>query len=250
MLIEPKDQDQSSGSGSEDVKSDDSKETENEDQSEDGKKGEKETEDAQKLMELPDGRKVDPKTFSKEWKENFYPEFTRRSQRLRDYERAEEAAKSEADKKAREAVADNAALKGVSTEVKEAIIQIVTPKMNSMLEGITEKTAQENKDKAFTAELDSLEGKYPGKDGLPKFDRAKVITKMREPGNRDFDPESVYQKLNSAEIRDHEIKEALRKQKGGARLETTGKDTERKPSGKVPKTFAEAGKAALSRLSS
>ena len=34
------------------------------------------------LFELPDGRKVDAVTLSKEWKENFYPEYTRKSQEL------------------------------------------------------------------------------------------------------------------------------------------------------------------------
>lgn len=34
------------------------------------------------LYELPDGRKVDAVTLSKEWKENFYPDYTRKSQAL------------------------------------------------------------------------------------------------------------------------------------------------------------------------
>lgn len=34
------------------------------------------------LFELPDGRKVDAATLSQLWKEDFYPEFTRRSQEL------------------------------------------------------------------------------------------------------------------------------------------------------------------------
>lgn len=34
------------------------------------------------LFELPDGRKVDAITLSKEWKENFYPDYTRKSQEL------------------------------------------------------------------------------------------------------------------------------------------------------------------------
>lgn len=34
------------------------------------------------LYELPDGRKVDAETLSKEWKEHFYPEYTRKSQAL------------------------------------------------------------------------------------------------------------------------------------------------------------------------
>jgi hypothetical protein len=35
------------------------------------------------LFELPDGRKVDAETLSKEWKENFYPDYTRKSQALK-----------------------------------------------------------------------------------------------------------------------------------------------------------------------
>lgn len=34
------------------------------------------------LYELPDGRKVDAETLSKEWKQNFYPDYTRKSQEL------------------------------------------------------------------------------------------------------------------------------------------------------------------------
>lgn len=40
------------------------------------------TEPTQALYDLPDGRKVDAETLQKEWKENFLPEFTRRSQEL------------------------------------------------------------------------------------------------------------------------------------------------------------------------
>lgn len=38
------------------------------------------------LYETPDGRKVDAETLQKEWKENFLPEFTRKSQRLAEIE--------------------------------------------------------------------------------------------------------------------------------------------------------------------
>lgn len=40
------------------------------------------TEPVAELFELPDGRKVDAATLSKEWKENFYPEYTKKSQDL------------------------------------------------------------------------------------------------------------------------------------------------------------------------
>jgi len=40
------------------------------------------------LYELPDGRKVDAATLQTEWKENFLPEFTRKSQALAEIERS------------------------------------------------------------------------------------------------------------------------------------------------------------------
>ena len=44
----------------------------------------------EQLFETPDGRKVDAKTLEKEWKENFLPEFTRKSQALAEIERKKE----------------------------------------------------------------------------------------------------------------------------------------------------------------
>ncbi len=41
------------------------------------------------LYELPDGRKVDAETLSKEWKENFYPDYTRKSQALAEKEKGD-----------------------------------------------------------------------------------------------------------------------------------------------------------------
>lgn len=40
------------------------------------------SESEEELYDLPDGRKVDAETLSREWKENFYPEYTRKSQEL------------------------------------------------------------------------------------------------------------------------------------------------------------------------
>jgi len=41
----------------------------------------------EKTYELPDGRKVDGETLAKEWKENFYPDYTKKSQALADIEK-------------------------------------------------------------------------------------------------------------------------------------------------------------------
>lgn len=42
------------------------------------------------LFDLPDGRKVDAQTLTREWKENFAPEFTRRSQELAELKKSQE----------------------------------------------------------------------------------------------------------------------------------------------------------------
>jgi hypothetical protein len=42
------------------------------------------------LYDLPDGRKVDGETLAKEWKENFLPDYTRKSQELANYKKAPE----------------------------------------------------------------------------------------------------------------------------------------------------------------
>ncbi len=41
------------------------------------------------LYDLPDGRKVDGETLAKEWKENFLPDYTRKSQALAEKEKAQ-----------------------------------------------------------------------------------------------------------------------------------------------------------------
>lgn len=49
-----------------------------------------EVKDEPVLYETPDGRKVDAVTLQKEWKENFLPEFTRKSQELADLKRGKD----------------------------------------------------------------------------------------------------------------------------------------------------------------
>jgi DNA-binding transcriptional MerR regulator len=42
---------------------------------------------AEQLYDLPDGRKVDAETLRREWKENFLPDYTRKSQKLAEIEK-------------------------------------------------------------------------------------------------------------------------------------------------------------------
>lgn len=47
------------------------------------------------LFELPDGRKVSSEELSKEWKDNFMPDYTRKSQELAEYKRSIETEKKQ-----------------------------------------------------------------------------------------------------------------------------------------------------------
>ena len=207
--------------------------------------GTKETE----LFELPDGRKVDAKTLSHEWKENFYPEFSRRSNKLSEFEKAAKDAGNAAASEARDQVNKSELLKNVPPDVREAIIQIVAPVIQETFKQRDEQMAQGERQKQFDAELKTLESKYPGKDGLPKFDRNDVLAAMRDSSNRVYDPETKFRQLHEKEFMDVTIKEALKKQAGGNATEETGSSADRKPDKKTPKTFDEAGKSFLERLS-
>lgn len=220
-------------------------ETQDTKQSDETKGKRKETES--KLYQTPDGRDLTADQVFEEYGK-LIPEFTRRSQRLKELEKTEEEAKSRVEKKAHEAVAESDMLKNMDPEVRAAIVKVVEPVIQKAVGGLKEESTQREKDKAFQAELSSLEGKYPGGDGKPKFERSKVLAKMRESDNRDFNPETIYEKLYRKELFDHEVKQALKKQKGGSQLETTGGEGAGKPKSKTPKTFAEAAKAAKSRI--
>lgn len=206
------------------------------------------TESEQELYELPDGRKVPADQLSKEWKENFYPEFTRKSQRLSELEKESSEREARAKEQADMAIADNELLKNVDPDVKEAVIQIVKPELERMLSDRESAAQREEQDRKFQQRLTELEEKYPGGNGLPKFDRQKVLDSMREPGNEVFDPELKFRTLHEDEFNDALIKSALKAKKGGPTTESTTGDAPRKPESKVPTSWEEAAKSALSRF--
>lgn len=201
------------------------------------------------LFELPDGRKVDALTLSKEWKENFYPEFTRRSQALADFRKREEQLKATSEDEARTVVNENDKLKDVPQEVREAIIATVKPFIEDMKKQEEERMAAERTQEQFKKELDGLETKYDGKNGLPKFDRTKVLMAMKDPSNRIYDPEAKFIEMNREAHNDYLIKQALKQQGGGLKTETTTGDHSQ-PDSKSPQTWQEARRAAMSRFTS
>jgi len=211
------------------------------------KSNESEGKETEELFELPDGRKVTAEQLSKEWKENFYPEFTRRSQQLAELKRAQENRKAEAEKDARSSVEESDVLRGVTPEVKEAIIQIVSPELEKVKQDLILQNQQKEADEAFERQMEALEKEFPGGDGRPKFDRIEVLREMQKEGNKNFDPRSLFKQMHEEEFLDLRIKEALKKQKGEPPTETTGKGTHQ-PEKKTPKTFEEARDATEAML--
>jgi hypothetical protein len=199
------------------------------------------------LFDLPDGRKVDAATLSKEWKENFMPEFTKRSQALAEKERLEKESKEKIEADSRNSIEKNEILKDVPLEVKEAIHQIVKPLFQEYDKAKSAEIEAKRQDERFESELKSLETKWDGKDGKPKFDKNEVISAMKDPNNRNFDPESKFRELHQQEFLDNLIKESLKKQSGGGDLETTG-NNDHKLDPKSPKNFKEAAERFASRL--
>ena len=198
-------------------------------------------------FKVPDGRELTAEEVYAEYNK-LLPEFTKRSQKLAEIERQSQEAKAKAEDDAREAANNSDLMKDLDPSVREAIIQIVKPLFNDYDKRKSEESLKEQQDKQFEAELRSLEGKHDGKNGLPKFDRTRVLEAMQAEGNRIFDPESMYLKLHEKEYTDNLIKQALKQKSGGNNLETTGTEEEHKPDDKTPKTFAEAAKRAFSRF--
>ncbi len=201
-----------------------------------------------KLYKLPDGREVTADEVFSEYTEKLLPEFTRRSQRLSELEKAMEDANKRASGEARQAVEENDILKNVQPEVKEAIIRITEPVIEQRLAQLEQKESQSRKEQEFESKLETLEKKYTGSDGLPKFDRNKVLMAMREPGNSNFDPESKFREMYFDDFVDASIKRALKKNTGTKTEKTGQQDSRQKPESEPPKTFEEAAKRLASRL--
>ena len=242
--MEPKDQDNGSEAEKSETTVEDNSKTKDTEQS--NKESDKGTENP-KLFKVPDGRELTAEQVYDEYSNKLLPEFTRKSQKLAEYERQSTEAKAKAEDEARKATLDSDLMKELDPDVKEAIIQIVKPLFQDYDKRKSEESLKDQQDKNFESELKSLEGKYDGKNGLPKFDRTRVLEAMQADGNRIFDPESMYQKLHEKEYTDNLIKQALKQKSGGNNLETTGAE-DHKPDEKSPKSFADAAKRMMSRL--
>ena len=173
-------------------------------------------------------------------------DYTQKSQRLSEIDRA-----SEEGARAEKATQEVAQTQNVSPEIREAIMGVVGPEMDKKLGQMMQARDQQA---YWDTSFSKLEQSWDGREGKPKFsdtDRQAIIDEMRNPSNRIYDPEVLYEKLHKAEIRDFEVKQALRKQKGTTRTEKTGTTAAREPDKKTaPKSIGEASARLFERLKS
>ena len=201
-----------------------------------------------KLYKLPDGREVTADELYTEHTEKLLPEFTRRSQRLSEYEKKVQETETRAEDIATKAVDSSDLLKSVDPNVKAAIGSIALDTLKSYIQEQEEIKAKEAKNVEWENRVVSAETKHDGKDGLPAWKRDEMIPFMMK--KEIYDPEEAYYALNREKIEDSLIKKALMDKGVSISTETTGGEAPKKPQGKTPKTFEEAANAALIRLKS
>ena len=200
------------------------------------------------LYELPDGRKLEGDQLREEYLK-LNSEFTRRSQRLSEFEKAKTETESRNKRTAEEALSQSSLLKDVDPAVRDTIVQIVTPEIEKALEISRAEASRVESQREFDARIIRLEAKYPGGNGMPKFDRSAILREMQKPTNEIYDPEVLYRQMNWDAWMDSKIKSAMKGKKGRVSTESTSTETPRKPgTGKTPTTWSEASKNAASRI--
>jgi len=204
--------------------------------------------DKPKTYKTPDGRELTSDEIYEEYNK-LGPEFTRRSQRLAEFEKREAEMQQRNKSTAEQSVSQSKLLEDVDPNVREAIVQIVSPVIQEALSAKEKEATARASQEKFDSRLSELEKKYPGGDGLPKFDRLQILRQMQEPTNEIYDPEVLYQKMNWDTYVDAQIKKAMKGKSGGIQTESTSTETPRKPGEtKSPTTWAEASRNAISRL--
>lgn len=153
-----------------------------------------------------------------------------------------------AQQEAAKAVSENEHLRDVDPNVREAIVQIVTPVIEESLKRRDAEDQKRAQDEAFTKRLTELKTKYPGGNGLPKFDDIKILAAMREPNNSVFDPEAKFKEIHEKAFIDYYVKQAMKGKSADVKTEDTGGSPRKPRSDKTPSTWEAAAKRALSRL--
>jgi len=198
--------------------------------------------EAPKLYKLPDGREVSADDLYKEHTEKLLPEFTRRSQKLSEFEKRAQETETRAEDVANKAIDESELLKNVDPNVKQ-VLRAVYKEINKEQAEIDTRNA---KNAEWESKVVAAEEKHNGKDGLPSWKRDEMLPYMMK--KEIYDPEEAYHAMHREKIEDALVKRALMDKDTSTQTETTGGEAPKKPQGKTPKTFEEAAKAAFERI--
>jgi hypothetical protein len=201
-----------------------------------------------KLFKLPDGREVTADDLYKEHTENLLPEFTRRSQKLSEYEKASAEEEARVKSEAQKALDDNPLLDNVDPNVKAAIEKIALNQLEKYIQDNNAKREAEEQNREWDRRFTEAGKTHDGKDGLPKFVKDDVYKFMRE--KEIYDPEVAYREMNMPVIMDKMIQDALKGKDAPSGTEDTGGSPPRKPKTDAPETIDEASNRAYDRLNS
>lgn len=198
-----------------------------------------------KTYKTPDGRELTPDQIYEEYNK-LHPEFTRRSQKLAEYERRATEEKERNSKEIDESLSKNKLLEDLDPNVKLVITELAKQVAGETIEDRLSRERSEReraeRQSKFDKRLEELEKKYPD------FNRLEVLKKMQDPDNEIYDPEVLYQRLHWDTYLDSEVKKAMKQKAGGVTTESTSTQAPRKPSeSQNPSSWSEASKRALSR---
>jgi hypothetical protein len=173
-------------------------------------------------------------------------EFTRKSQKLSEYEKQ----RVRTTDTTHEAAGQAADQLKVAPEIRDAVLTIVKPEFEKLLDKRDQIKATQT---ILDSSLNELAKNWDGKEGRPKFDpeeRQSVLDAMGDPSNRIYDPKVWWENEHAAEIMDWRIKQAIKDKGGSSPTERTGGTgtSVHKPASKTPKTIKEAGASFLERL--
>ena len=201
-----------------------------------------------KPYKTPDGREMTADEIYAEYNK-LLPEFTKRSQKLSEYEKTTLEREERAKTQAQEALDNSDLLENVDPNVKLAIGEIAKEVLAKEFESRELKEIRLAEDRALNDQFEKSAELHNGKDGLPKFNEDIVLAYMVN--NKIGNTEIAYREMNRGAIEDKLIKDALKNKGGSIDTESTGGSSPRKPEGRKPAaTLEEAAERAYQRVNS
>jgi len=181
-----------------------------------------------KLFELPDGRKVDYDTAQYIWKEHFLPEFTKKSMRLAELEKAEkEKATKKPEPDYSNLTPEERNAKKVIDSIKDELRTELREEMMAEIKPTIDQSRAASEELEIKAEIKELQGKYTD------FEPTAVMQFALSKGYTNLPLEDVYFLMNKDKI----VADSASK----AKKETLVNNGRKAAAGITPNSSAKAG---------